>query len=921
MTTNSPSTSAQSGREISMQRRRALSNGKAALSTASASPGRSRPVAPAPAGKPAAASPAAKPAPAPKATPAPQAATPAPASAAPQGAATGGFSTGRAQALARRQAMALNGKAGLSAPTHSGRTRPVPNARPVAEQPAQPSAREDVAPAATACATPEGKAKGCGCGCKPAEVTTPAVIEAQLDEICSIVAADTDAATPVLSTVRDLCLARRQALASRGKTALTKTDLTKAQTVARTNLWKNAAAQGLSGHEIARQRREQLCRIGRGSMAVCRPSGRVRPAMPQDIPVKVPESSTLSGQTVTGTRVERSTRVTGNEPGSCRAITGTEYIGLDQYQGFCKTLPAAGVAKVGATQTSRAQIITGTEVGRSLKVTGDEPGSCKSVTGTEYIGVERYSEFCDEAAAPAAGPAKVGAARTGRGQTVTGTEVGRSLKVTGDEAGTCRSITGDEYLNVHASDVPCADEQDNGPKKVSVTHTTHGRAVSGSVVGRSVKVTGDESGSCKAVTGTDYLGTEQFQSFCAAEPPVSPLKVRQMVSQRGLPVSGTEVGRSAKVTGDEPGSCKQITGSQYYTPEQFGSLCSKPNAGGTAKVGLTHTSNQRAVTGTEVGQAGPKVTGDEYVGSKPITGTEYISAEQYQMLHSNVPAPGPAKGGVARTWHQQNISGTQVEKSSKVTGDEYGGCKPITGTEYIGPDQYAAFCADSEASARQQRTRALRSTPGAALTGAQPVISERVTGMRGVCKPISGTPYVGSDQFAQQCGVADTHASGVGADFSVITPARAAQARHSSRVTGTAYSANGRITGPIALATGLISGTPEFRYRDEESTLVASAKSAVPAAPERPRVTGEGRENGRPITGDNWQRSLHMTGTEGTSSTRRNMTLRGDARGKPASAQVFKEIEKVPSSPSRVTGSSGNTSAGATVTLSGGARG
>lgn len=694
--------------------------------------------------------------------------------------------------------------------------------------------------------------------------------EAKLDEVCAIVEAAPEG-TPGISTARALCQERRQALSTRGKTALPKSSLTRAdvERTVRPGAWKEAAANGLSGREIARLRREELCRLGRGNQVICRPSGRVRPAVTEEAPAKVETFSTLRGQIVTGTRPERSRKVTGNEPGSCRAVTGTEYISSEQYEIFCGTRPASGAAKVGVTQTSRGERVTGTEVGRSTKVTGDETGSARAITGTEYLNLKESAEQASAA-----------------------------------------------------------------PEKVAVSHTARGGLVSGTVVGRSVKVTGDERGGCTSVTGTEYLTAEQMKTFCATKPLAGPAKVAEMRSTAGQSVTGSEVGRSVKVTGDEAGSCRSLTGTQYYTPEQFGALCAKPGAGAPGKVGLTHTLRDRAVTGTEVGRS-VKVTGDEHGACKPVTGTEYISAEQYQTVCESKPAPGAEKVGVSRTWHQQAVSGTQVGRSIKVTGDEYGSCKPITGTEYIGAAQYQEFCQPAEMAAARQRVRSISGTPGAALTGAQPGIGGKMTGdERGACQSVSGTPYVGADQFAGQCkaSTAPVHhraRSRVASpepvvaeqgpapgDFSIVTPARSAHARLSGRVTGTVYGSGGRVTGPVNLASGLISGTPEFRYSTEE------AMAAAAPTPVRQGVTGEGREAGSPITGDDWQRGSRVTGTEGMFSAGRNATLRGEARGKPSvGARQFKEIEKPVIAQSRVTGSSGSASTGATITVSGGARG
>ncbi|MEW5771467.1 MAG: CsoS2 family carboxysome shell protein [Pseudomonadota bacterium] len=156
--------------------------------------------------------------------------------------------------------------------------------------------------------------------------------------------------------------------------------------------------------------------------------------------------------------------------------------------------------------------------------------------------------------------------------------------------------------------------------------------------------------------------------------------------------------------------------------------------------------------------------------------------------------------------------------------------------------------------------------------------------------------------------------------FSVSAPAREAR----GRITGTGYGGAGRITGPVNMASGLVSGTPEFRYRDEAGFMAgrrqAMAEAAAPASPGE-RITGEGREAGRRITGDDWGRSERVTGTEGRWAQGRNPTLRGAGRSMGASAWSNKDIERPEVPLAKVTGSSGNAGKGALITVSGGARG
>jgi hypothetical protein len=559
----------------------------------------------------------------------------------------------------------------------------------------------------------------------------------------------------------------------------------------------------------ARQRRSERSLNGRGDAPPCRPCGRVRPE-----PQKVELGTTLAGSTVTGNQVERTQRVTGNEPGTCRSITGTEYVGAEQFGEFCGSLPAASPAKVGSSSTSRGGRVTGTEVGRSSKVTGDETGSCKRVTGIEYIAAEQAGEFCGTSPEPH--PQKAGFGMTARKNPISGNDLARKVEVTGGESGANRTITGSAYADATAF----RSASGEAPKKVETRHTSAGSEVSGTAVGRSSKVTGDEPGACKRVTGSDYISVEEFASFCRAEP---------------------------------------------FQP--------------------------------------------------------------------------PAKVGVSRTLKGQAVSGTQVGRSTSVTGDEYGACKPVTGTSYIGADQYAEFCATRAAAEAINRARLGRS---AELTGIQPGPDAKLTGnARGECQDVSGTPYVGEVQQASACGrppmasryrarLAEGATAGAGitgnamdapgarprGDFSVASPARTAQDSETRRVTGSAFSGAGRITGSLARATGLVSGTPEFRYRDGSEAVADKPAAASPASPER--ITGEGRE--RSITGDAWDRGGRVTGTEGRSAAGRNPTQRGEPRGDGPSPRVPREAVQ-PAAPSRITGSSGNSQSGAAVTVSGGARG
>jgi hypothetical protein len=611
-----------------------------------------------------------------------------------------------------------------------------------------------------------------------------------------------------------LALARRSAQSGRGKAAVNTPTTT--ATLAR------QANPELSGRDLAQTIRAQ--RSANGSAGTRRgqpPTGRVRPGRErpvgasQDQPWKVGLSETARGQSVTGTTVGRSRSVTGDEPSTCRDVTGTEYMGAEIFREFCQTEPTKPVAKVRITTTGSGNRVTGNEVGRSTKVTGDEPGTCKTITGTEYLSAEQASAFCGVTPTPS--PRQTRSTQTLSGQRVSGVVAGLSGKVTGNETGAGVQPTGSQYLS--APDVNLADLR-TAPPKVNLTQTFSGGSVTGTRVGRSTKMTGDEPGTCRLVTGDEYVGSEQYSEFCAVKPsPLEPPKVGLSATPKGLVVSGTQTGRSGRVTGDEPGTCKAITGTPYAGMEQVSGFCAP---------------DQQRV----------------------------IAERTLPMAAARAP----------------RMTGIQPGVGGAMTGASKGMCETVSGTPYVGGDQLEAACG----------------------TGAMPGHSD-------FPQPLDGAPWQ---------------------SFSVNSPARQAfQARQRGPVTGTAYEQEGKITGPFGMGTGKITGTEQFRFDRVPSVPtnlmemepVALGEAAAPTAPERSRVTGEGQAAGTKITGDDWDRGERVTGTEGPSARRRNPTRPGAMNA--MAAIKAKRNDEVPAPVSRVTGSSGNTERGSLITYSGGARG
>ncbi|KGG12837.1 MULTISPECIES: CsoS2 family carboxysome shell protein [Prochlorococcus] len=609
---------------------------------------------------------------------------------------------------------------------------------------------------------------------------------------------------------RSLVLARREALSKHGKSAAIQPTTPAA-----------VARQGnpdLSSREISQRVRELRSKSGAtGKKRSCgtRPcgpnkNGSKEGALAADAHWKVGVSQTSSGQLVTGTQANRSIKTTGNEASTCRSVTGTQYLGADTINTFCQTPPPNHQpAKVSLTTTSHGNQVTGNEVGRSEKVTGDEPGTCKNLTGTEYISADQTNSYCG-GVNPS--PRKVGQSLTQEGRKVSGVMVGRTSSVTGNEAGAEKHLTGDQYLGTDP--LP----EGRPAEKVGLFNTLSGTSVTGTGVGRAGSVTGDEAGSCKNITGDEYIGFQQYDSFCPAKPPAEAQKVGLSLTNKSQFVSGTMTGRSSLVTGDEPGTCKSVTGTPYSGLEDSAQLCNSSSI-------------------EELQNRSPRRLGTP---GAPMTGLQ------------------PGVGGV-------------------MTGAEKGACEPLTGTPYVGADQLVQAC--------------------------------------GKRAPAGSSNY-------------NDGSSSVGTRFTVTPPARAAQGDRDSSggVTGTSYERGSNITGPFDMAVNKVTGTEQFRFDSRQALLSATSlpensSSETNNSSPRPqsRITGEGQSAGLNITGDDWARGERVTGTEGASAKRRNPSRAGTMSAMPAFD--VKRNEEMAKPDLLITGSSGNTGQGQLVTFSGGARG
>jgi hypothetical protein len=484
------------------------------------------------------------------------------------------------------------------------------------------------------------------------------------------------------------------------------------------------------------------------------------------------------------------------------------------------------VPKVIESPTHGGQHVTGIRIAPGVAVTGGEPGSSHPISGTQYV--------------PADGPApepghgvKVGLMRTPQGLVVSGTTVRGNVPITGDEAGEHLPITGEADQRLGDDLTPRADgayRSAQFPRRAD----PHGASAVGGRLG-------------------------------VPPPPGLALEI----TDDGLGVTGTAVGRSGRVTGNEAGACRPITGDQYQN--LYSTECGAVG-GGTAPA--AHLDRARL---------------------DPVTG---------------------AKVAVAQTWRGQYVTGPSLEYRPNVTGDEPGDCRPVTGTPYQGPTTILGWCDPDEADPATQR---LEPRPeGVAVTGDLPMHSELVTGIeRGYRNDISGSSYYGEMRPAEP--VADDWARG---PFPVAQARRLAGTDPAKRkkeidAAPSASCVPGRITGAFAIDAGKVTGNNEFLFQPRAVHTREGTQTSI---------TGEGRTDGRAVTGTAaaWTSHGLVTGTEGYIAAGRNPTEGGGPSNAWAGAQRFKNLATpgAPNENARVTGRVGGTPKdGVRVTVSGGAQG
>jgi hypothetical protein len=442
--------------------------------------------------------------------------------------------------------------------------------------------------------------------------------------------------------------------------------------------------------------------------------------------------------------------------------------------------------KVVESTTGGGQRITGSRIGRGQSVTGDERGTAQPVSGTQYVEMGAGGSW-------RAGGPKVGFAKTPGGLTVSGTLVRSAVAVTGDEAAGA-SMTGRvdqspaDDLTARSSQGGRVSTQFSRPASARATafagsaglaraaagsrERQHGRvaeatgggvAITGSALSRSTKVTGDQGGPTLIVTGNRFMAPARRQAEAgqsAAQPMPEPAGMPKAValSMGGQRVSGLDVEHNKRVTGDAPGSCAALTGSQYQGPATTDTYCEAD----TATRRRMRARVSKAVTGNTA-LHGEGVTGTGKGAGRAITGTRYFCApETPEAASSNPVADLDSRFSIRTPQRSAHLSPPRDDGGvDRITGSFAAGGGKLTGNVEF---QVRRRAAEAHRPSASTQISGEGSSQGTAITGNAWSNKGRVTGVDGSFASArnptergdAAKPFAGATTFKSQAKSHDT---------------------------------------------------------------------------------------------------------------------------------------------------------------------
>ncbi len=569
--------------------------------------------------------------------------------------------SGRAAAIARRQALSA-GKAAL--PPAVERVRDGQRSASTPQSPGTPQATSMARPVAAM--PPPAQAAAPQPVAKP-PVATPSRLAASG------------------LTGRAASLERRRLL-SAGKAAVGTTPQPPAPALP-------APAGAVSGRDVSRARRIALSQTGRVEAPPVATGGG-RDAGKLIYAPKVVESATGGGQRVTGSRIGRGQSVTGDERGTAQPVSGTQYVEVGAGVSW-----RAGGPKVGFAKTAGGLTVSGTLVRSAVAVTGDEASGASMTGRVDQLPADDLTARTQGGSVPTqfsrpAGARAVafaggsGLARgtqgsrerqrdrlpetTENGVAITGSALDRGTKVTGDQGGATRKVTGNRFMaparRVAEGGQPLAQaaqpiaEPGGAPKPVALS--LGGQRVSGLDVEHNMRVTGDAPGSCSALTGSQYQGPATTDTYCGTDSATR----RRMSARTSKPVTGNTALHAEGVTGTGKGAVRDITGTPYFRAEATPAALS-PNPVAELDSRFSIRTPQRSAQLAPPHNADEeRITGSFAAGGGKLTGNVEFQARR-RAAESNRP------GASAQ------ISGEGSSQGTAITGNAWSNKGRVTGVD------------------------------------------------------------------------------------------------------------------------------------------------------------------------------------------------------------------------------------------------
>jgi hypothetical protein len=326
---------------------------------------------------------------------------------------------------------------------------------------------------------------------------------------------------------------------------------------------------------------------------------------------------------------------------------------------------------------------------------------------------------------------------TEAGTVITGSAIGRSVRVTGDESGACRPISGSQYLAPARLETACggqgggtapaahlgADRPDPvTASKVTVSATWGGQRVTGLDVEHNRRVTGDAPGTCAALTGSQYQGPGTIEGACATAAAKS-ATARRILARASLPVTGDTPAPSQSVSGLNRGAARDITGTPYAREDAAVAPHADPVGALDAKFSIRspqRAAQRAAQHAAQLAQDRPLAAGND---AGRITGSFAVGGGKVTgNFEFNARPRSPAAAD--RPPAHVKLSGEGSCTGRAITGDSWSAQTRVTGTE--GP-----FAAERNPTERGPKAKPFAGATTFKIQAPQDESRQLVTGMSG----------------------------------------------------------------------------------------------------------------------------------------------------------------------------------------------